>query len=62
MTLYNTWISVGDIFHVFASLANLTEFLILCLLLFSVGCIILTRYLEILQGGFPIVYTTVCMR
>ena len=46
-TPYNTWISVGDIFHVFASLANLTEFLILCVLLFSVGCIILMRYLEI---------------
>ena len=29
-TSYDTWISVGDIFHVFASLTNSTEFLILC--------------------------------
>ena len=46
-TSYDTWISVGDIFHVFALLTNSTEFLILCWLLFSVGWIILTRYLEI---------------
>ena len=38
-TSYDTWISVGDIFHVFASLTNSTEFLILCWLFFSVGWI-----------------------
>ena len=46
-TSYDTWISVGDIFHIFASLTNSTEFLILYWLLFSVGWTILTRYLEI---------------
>ena len=46
-TAYDIWTSVGDIFHAFASLTNLTEFSILCWLLFSVGWIILTRYLEI---------------
>ena len=39
-TSYDTWISVGDIFRVFASLTNSTEFLILCWLLFGMGWII----------------------
>ena len=29
-TSFDTWISFGDIFHVFPSLKNSTEFLILC--------------------------------
>ena len=53
-TSYDIWISVGDIFHVFASLTNSKDFLIFCWLLFSVGWIILTRYLEIPYGGVPV--------
>ena len=52
-TSYDTWISVGHIFHDFALLTNSTEFLILCWLLFSAGWILLTRYLEIPYGGVP---------
>ena len=59
-TTYDTWISVAFI-HVFASLTHLTEFLILCWLLFNVDWIILTRYLEIPLVGVPLVDTTVPM-
>ena len=52
-------VAFGDIFHVFAALTNSTEFLILCWLLFSVGWIILIRYLEIPLGGVSTVDTTV---
>ena len=45
----------------FALLTKSMEFLILCWLLFSVGWITLTRYLEIPEGGVPIVDTTVRM-
>ena len=46
-TSCDTWVLVGDIFYVFNSLKTSTEFLILCWLLFSVGRIILTSYLEV---------------
>ena len=46
-TSYDTWVLVGDIFLVFTSLKTSTEFLILCWLLFSVGRIILTSYLDV---------------
>ena len=60
-TSYDTWISVGIFSMLFALLTKSMEFLILCWLLFSVGWITLTRYLEIPEGGVPIVDTTVRM-
>ena len=61
-TSYDNWFSVGDIFHVFASLTNSTEFLIYFWLFFSVFWIILTRYLEIPWGGAPTVELIIRMR
>ena len=60
-TSYDTWVLVGSIFHVFTSLKNSTELLILCWLLFSVVWIILTSYLEFPEGGVLINDTTVRM-
>ena len=40
-------ISLGDIFYSFASSKNVNEFKTLCLFLFKVGCIILTKYFEV---------------
>ena len=49
-------ISLGDIFHSFASFTNEYEFK--TLRLFKVGCIILTKYFEFPYGGEPMVDTT----
>ena len=60
-TSYGTWISVGIFSMLFASLRDSMESLTLCWLLFSVGWITLTRYLEFPEGGVPIVDTTIRM-
>ena len=39
-------ISLGDIFHSFASSTDVDEIKTLCLFLFKLGCIILTKYFE----------------
>ena len=54
-------ISLGDILHSFATSANVDEFKILCLFLFKVGCVILTKYFEVPYAGDPIVDTTALM-
>ena len=54
-------ISLGDIFHSFASSTNEYEFKTVYLFLFTVSCIILTKYFEVPYGGDPIVDTTALM-
>ena len=54
-------ISLGDLFHAFASSKTEDEFKTLCLFLFKVGCIVLTKYFEVLYAGDPIVDTTALM-
>ena len=51
-------ISLEDIFHSFASSTNEYEFKTLCLFLFKVSWIILTKCFEVPYGGDPVVYTT----
>ena len=51
-------ISLEDIFHSFASSTNEDEFKTICLLLFKVGCIILTKYFKVPYGSDPTVDTT----
>ena len=51
-------ISLEDIFHSFTSSTIEDQFNTLCLFLFKVGCIILTKYFEVPYGGYPIVDTT----
>ena len=51
-------ILLEDRFHSFASSTKEDEFKTLCLFLFKVGCIILTKYFEVPYGGDPIVDTT----
>ena len=54
-------ILLADIFHCFASSTNEDEFKTLCLFLFKIGCIILTKYFEVPYGSDPIVDTSAFM-
>ena len=57
-TSKEVYISLQAISHSFASSTNEDEFKTLCLFLFKVGCIILTKYFKVPYGGDPIVDTT----
>ena len=54
-------ISLGDIFHSFACSTNEDEFKTLCLFLFKLGCIILTKYIKVPCVGDPLFDTTALM-
>ena len=57
-TSKEVYISLGDIFHSFASSTNEYEFKTLCFILFKVGCIFLTKYFEVPYGADAMVDTT----
>ena len=57
-TSKEVYISLGDIFHSLVSSTNADEFKTLCLFLFKIGCITLTKYFKVSYAGDPIVDTT----
>ena len=51
------FISLGDLLHSYASSKNDSEFKTLCLILFQAGCIVFTKYFEVLYVDDPVADT-----